>query len=219
MKRLKLHLFFALASSVSITHAQYGYGGFGTGGGGGPRPIIAINGGNVAGLKGVTTVNIIYDYSKLGVGAFRNEQDYLKKKEEDYKKDPAKFEKFKNGWFNARKERFEPRFEEMFNKVGSKIGMTGKNYATDGVVTLKIETLFIEPGYNIGISKMPSFIDLECTFLDKNGKEIVRYIVKNATGQQAMGFDYDTGSRLVESYAKACKMLMKDVTKRLKKIK
>lgn len=186
------------------------------------RPMIAINSGDIAGLKGVTNVNIIYDYSKMAVGSYRNEVDYLKKKEDDYKKDKkdaGKYEKFKTSWFNSRKERYEPKFEEMFNKTGAKIGLIGKNYATTAPITLKIETVFTELGYNIGISKMPAYIDLECTFLDKDGKEIVRYFVKNAVGSSAMGFDYDAGSRLVESYAKAAKMLVKDVTKKLKKLK
>lgn len=184
------------------------------------RPMVKINSGDVAGLKGVTKVNIVYDYSKVGVGSFRNETDYLaKKKEEMSKKDPAKYEKFEQSWYNSRKERFEPKFEEMFNKMAAKIGMTGKNNGTDADVTLKVETVFIEPGYNIGISKMPAYIDLECTFVDKSGKEIVRYFIKNAVGAQAMGYDFDAGSRIVESYAKGAKMLMKDVNKRVKKLK
>lgn len=214
MKKLKHVLSaFALFLSCSVSFAQYGSSG------GSVRPMVALNSGDVAGLKGVTKMNIIYDYSKMSVGSFRNEQDYLNKKADDYKKDPAKFDKFKQGWFGARKDRFEPKFEEMFNKMGEKTGVVGKNYATDAPVTLKIETVFTEPGYNMGFSKMPAYIDLECTFYDKDNKEIARYFVKNAIGSQAMGFDFDAGSRLVESYAKAAKMLMKDVNKRLKKLK
>lgn len=206
-----------LLSFCSVTRAQYGYGGSSMGGS--VRPMVAINAGDVAGLKGVTKVNIIYDYSKMAVGAFRTEQDYMNKKMDDLKKDPDKAAKYKQTWVNSRKERYEPKFLEMFNKMGEKSGMTGTNYTTDAEITLKVETVFTEPGYNIGISKMPAYIDVECTFIDKNGKEIVRYFVKNAVGSQAMGFDYDAGSRLVESYAKACKMLMKDVNKKLKKLK
>ncbi len=217
----KIHLFLTTALflvTLLSVKAQYGYGGSSMGGS--VRPMVAINSGDIAGLKGVTSVNIIYDYSKMGVGSYRNEQDYINKKVEEYnKKDPQKAEKFKQSWVNSRKDRFEPKFEEMFNKMGLKSGIVGKNYANDAPVTLKVETVFTEPGYHIGISKMPSYIDLECTFLDKNGKEIVRYFIKNAVGSQAMGFDFDAGSRLVESYAKAAKMLMKDVNKKLKKLK
>lgn len=181
---------------------------------------VKIMSGNVAGLKGVSKVNIVYDYSKTAVGSYRTEQDYLNKKTEEMnKKDPAKAEKFKDSWYRSRTERFEPKFEELFNKTIEKSGIVGKNNGTDGEVTLKVETVMTEPGYNIGISKMPAYIDTECTFLDKDGKEIVRYFIKKVPGSQAMGYDFDTGTRLSESYAKTAKMLAKDVNKRLSKVK
>jgi len=220
MKNLK-YLLSVLILLIAISYSKAQYGGYGYGGGGGRsvRPMISVNSGNIAGLKSINNVNIVYDYSKVAVGSFRNEVDYLKKKEDDYKKDPEKYNRFKDSWFRSRVERFEPKFEEMFNKMGKKSGISGKNSSSDAPVTLRVETVFVEPGYNIGISRMPAYIDLECTFLDKDGNEIIRYFIKNAVGASAMGFDYDAGSRLVESYAKGCKMLMKDVTKRLSKLK
>lgn len=210
MKILKLRAFvFALILSTSTGYAQYV----------GPSTRITLVSGNIASLKGVTNINIVYDYANLAVGTFSVEADYLKKKQEDYKKNPEKFEKFKQGWYNSRKERFEPKFEAMFNKIGAKIGMTAENGSTVSDITLKIHTMFIEPGYHIVISKMPAYVDMECVFLTKEGKEILRYFIKNSVGSQAFDADYDTGSRIVESYAKAAKMLMKDITKRLKKLK
>ncbi len=180
---------------------------------------IRLESGDVAGLKGVTKVNIIYDYSKMSVGAFNTEQEYINKKTEDYKDDPAKAEKFKQGWIGARKSRYEPKFEELFNKIGEKAGMFGTNNGTDGSVTLKVETTFTEPGFNIGIVRKSASVNFKCTFMTRDGKEIVSYTIRNVAGGQAMGYDFDAGSRIAESYAKAAKMLMKDVTKRLKKIK
>ncbi|WP_317898279.1 hypothetical protein [Aurantibacillus circumpalustris] len=216
MKNLKLILLtFVLIFSISDSKAQYGYGsGFA-----GPRTMITLSSGDIASLKGLTNINIVYDYSKMGVGAFKDEVDYLKKKEDDMKKDPAKFEKFKKSWFDSRKGRYEPKFETMFNKTIAKLGMVGKNDGTDAAVTLKVATVFTEPGYNIGISKVPAFVDMECTFMDKDGKELVRYFIKNSIGASAMGMDFDAGSRISESYAKASKMLAKDVMKRMKKVK
>jgi hypothetical protein len=212
---LPLIVFFCLIAA-GFTRAQY-YGGYSTGA---VRPMIAVQSGDIAGLKGKQSVRIIYDYSSMSVGAFRNEQDFINKKVEEYnKKDPEKGEKFKQSWYNSRKERYEPKFEELFNKTIEKTGMIGKNDGPPADVTLTVKTAMTEPGFNVGIARMPAYIDVECTFADKEGKEIVRYFVKNATGAQAMGFDYDAGSRLTESYAKAAKMLAKDVTKRLKKIK
>lgn len=215
MKNFKLTISILVISFLfSIGKAQYGYGAYGGG-----NTLVRIESGDVASLKGVKRVNIKYDYSKMGVGAFRNEADYLKKKEEDYKKEPEKFEKFKAGWIDSRKNRYEPKFSEMFNKMGAKIGLSGGNYATDAEITLIVETVFTEPGYHIGISKQPASVDFICRFEDKDGKELLKYFIKNSIGSSAMGFDYDAGSRLVESYAKGCKVLMKDLIKQLKKVK
>jgi len=215
MKHFK-KLFYVVVLSTFATNfnAQYYGGGISPG-----NTQITLETGDVAGLKGLHKFNIKYDYSKMGVGSFRNETEYLAKKQADYKDEPEKFEKFKQSWFETREKRYEPKFEEMFNKMGEGIEFVGTNYATDGEVTILVETVFTEPGYHVGVVKRPASIDLVCTFTNQSGKEIVRYFIKNAIGSSAMGFDYDAGSRLVESYAKGCKVLMKDITKRLKKVK
>lgn len=186
-------------------------------------PMSALNSGDISTLTDVRTVNIVYTYTDLGVGAFRKEEDYLTKKCDDIAKKPregASCEKFKKDWADARKARFEPRFELLFNKYGEKSAfMTGTNYSTNQDVTLEVHTVFIEPGYNIGISKKPAYIDLECTFKDKSGKSLCVIYIKNAVGSQAMGYDFDVNSRIVESYSMAAKMLTGLIKKERKKKK
>lgn len=97
--------------------------------------------------------------------------------------------------------------------------MTGVNNSTNNEVTLEVHTLFIEPGFNIGIAKKPAYIDIEFTFKDKTGKALCIFYIKNAVGAQMMGFDYDVTSRLVESYAKSAKMLTGVIKKERKKAK
>lgn len=183
------------------------------------RGQAKLESGDIAGLKGVTKVNLIYDYSHMGVGSFATEQEYIDKKMDDNKKDPAKADKWKEGWLGARKGRYEPKFEELFTKTGEKTGIYGINYASDAPVTLKVETTFIEPGFNVGVVRKNASVNFKCTFMTKEGKEIATYLIRNVPGGQAMGYDFDAGSRIAESYAKAAKMLMKDVNKRVKKLK
>ncbi|MEI7597220.1 MAG: hypothetical protein WCK02_15840 [Bacteroidota bacterium] len=187
--------------------------------GGGAQPMAALNSGDIKSLDGVKKLNIIYDFTELGVGAFRKEQDYIDKKYKEYEeKEKGKGDKFKEAWFAARKKTYEPVFELMFNKYAAKdIMMSGTNYATDNEYTLVVKTVFIEPGMNIGIAAKPAFIDLECTFKDKSGAVLCVFYLKNAIGQQAMGFDYDVSSRLKESYAKSAKMLIGIIAKERKK--
>lgn len=185
----------------------------------GVAPMAALNSGDISTLANITKVNLIYDYSDLGVGAFRKEEDYINKRvTEIEEKKPGTSDKFKESWFDARKKTYEPQFELLFNKYAPKdINMSGTNYATDNDYTLLVHTVFIEPGVNVGIYKKPAFIDLECTFKDKDGKALCVFYIKNAIGSQAMGFDYDVSSRLKESYGKAAKMLIGIIAKERKK--
>ncbi len=201
---------FAVANGL---FAQYG--------GGGGAPMAAMNSGDVSNLTKVRNVNIVYSYADLGVGAFRKEEDYLNKKCDDMKKkDPSACEKFRKDWVEGRKTKFEPRFELLFNKYAEKMAfMQGTNYSTNQDITLEVHTVFIEPGYNIGISSKPATIDMECTFKDKSGKILCVIFIKNAVGASAMGYDFDVTSRLVESYSKASKMLAALIKKERKKKK
>lgn len=201
----------ALMAFSGIANAQSGSAG--------AAPMAALNSGNISDLDKATNVNIVYDYSNLGVGAFRKEEDYLKKHSEDLdKKEKGKGEKFKKDWVDARKKHYEPKFEEMFKKIGMKeINMDGNNYSDKSEYTLTVRTVFIEPGTNAGIYKKPSYVDMECVFTDKSGKELCLFYIKNAIGAQAAGFDFAVESRLVESYAKAAKMLVLAIKKERKK--
>ncbi len=189
--------------------------------GGTVAPMTALNSGDISSLDNVKTVNIIYDYSDLGVGAFRKEEDYIKKHSEEMeKKEKGSSEKFKKDWVDARARRYEPKFEELFSKTGLKeIGMDGKNGVNGSDYTLVVHTVFIEPGTNIGIYKKPAYIDLECTFKDKDGKELCVFYLKNVIGSQAAGFDFAVEARLQESYAKGGKMLALGIEKERKKAK
>jgi hypothetical protein len=188
-------------------------------GGGAAAPMTALQSGDISALDNVTKVNVIYDYKELGVGAYKTEADYVAKKVKEYDdKEKGKGADFVKSWEKGKTETYPAKFLEMFNKYGPKdINMTGTNNTSDAEYTLIVKTTFIEPGYNIGISKKPAFIDIEFIFVDKSGKELVRYFVKNAVGSQVMGYDYDVSSRVSESYHKAAKMLIGAIKKDRKK--
>lgn len=176
---------------------------------------MTLKSGSVDQLKGQQVILVQYDYSNLGVGKFDKEEDYINKKVEDYNKSEAgKGNKWKESWKSDRNARFEPKFEQLFNETTQNGKVDPK--ATDAKYVMIIHTTFIEPGFNVGVTRKPAFINVEVTFKDASGKEIALVTVQNCPGRDAMGFDYDTGYRIEEAYAKLGKSMASFLNKQLK---
>jgi hypothetical protein len=175
---------------------------------------IILESGKVPSLLSEKKINVEYDYSSFGVGKYKTEAEYVKHKmEEAEKKEAGKGKKWQDGWVDARKERYEPKFEELINKATSK-GASFGSYP-DAKYTLKVKTTFVEPGWNVGVSKKPAFVSFEYYIMETASPEkvIAKLSQQKVPGSQAMGYDFDMGSRLAESYSKAGKMLGKYLSK------
>lgn len=174
---------------------------------------IKVLSGGMSALKGVTALKIEYNYSGLGVGDFEVEDDYINKKVAELnEKEAGRGDDWKVKWFEDRPTRFEPKFEELFSKYAESIE-SGQNVDSD--ITMNIHTIFMEPGFNVGVMRRPAFINLEVTFT-KGDEELVVLSVFKAPGADAFGYDFDTGYRISEAYAKAGKSLGKYLIKNLK---
>ncbi len=167
-------------------------------------------------LVGQTKMLVEYDFSKLVVGKEGSEEVYLKAKQDKMnEKEPGKGDKFVEGWHNNKTERYEPKFEELFNKEGDgKIQISQNN--KNAKYKLIVKTLTLYPGYNVGISKMPAYVSFafEIVEVADSTKLLSRTVIRNVMGSQVMGYDFDAGSRLQESYAKAGKMFSKYIIKK-----
>ena len=170
---------------------------------------ISVKKGNLGFLKGQKSLLVTFDYSNMAVGKFDKEEDYIAKKVEDYNKSEAgKGDKWREAWKNDRASRYEPKFEELFNDYASKTGITGKRDVADAQFEMNIHTTFTEPGFNIGITRKPAYIDLVITFKNiASGEELAVMEVDNCPGRDAFGYDFDTGYRIEEAYAKLGKSL------------
>jgi hypothetical protein len=168
-------------------------------------------------LKGETSFTIKFEYDDMIVGKKLTEEEYINQKVEDYNEDePGKGDKWKEAWFNARDERYEPKFEDLINKSMEKIGMTATE-DTKAKYMLIVKTVYTEPGFNVGVMKKPAFVNFVFIFMDtESGEEVANYTLSKVPGSQSMGFDYDVGSRIAESYAKGGKMLGSYIYKYLK---
>ncbi|MDF3028198.1 MAG: hypothetical protein K0S23_2505 [Fluviicola sp.] len=201
MKKFKLSLLFLLGATLS-SNAQK----------------IRTESGDLSFLKGQTELNIKYDFSDFQVGGFSSESEYKNKKIKEYnEKEAGRGDTWENSWERDKKDRFPNKFEELFDK-----GLTGKIHAAQNnekaTYTLIVKTTFIEPGFNIGVMRRSAAVAFEYIFVESGDESKVMAKLKqpDVPGSQFGGYDYDTGARISESYAKGAKMLAAYMLKNMK---
>ena len=172
--------------------------------------------GDLSVLKGQTSVKTEFTYDNMTVTT-KNvpEAEFISTKKAEYeKKEAGRGDKFATAWVEDRPNRFEPQFRELFAKH-SEMTTAGDN----AKYTLIFHTTHTETGYNIGISKRPAYIDGEAWLVETANKDkvVAKMTIDNVPGSQFGGYDYDTGTRLAECYAKAGKDIGKLFAKSAKK--
>ncbi|MBP8851110.1 MAG: hypothetical protein KBG80_11210 [Breznakibacter sp.] len=179
---------------------------------------IKIESGSLTALKGEKEVNVVFVYDGMSVGKFKSEKDYIeKKKKEADEKEAGKGAAFESKWKEAREFQYEPKFIELFNKNGADMGMKVSQGNKSLKYTFEVKTTFTEPGWNIGISRVPAFINVTITVLETaTQKAVGKVTMLKVPGQDAMGFDYDSSYRIAEAYAKCGKSLAKFIEKKTK---
>ncbi len=167
--------------------------------------------GNASVLKDEKSVNVEFTYKNMRVGRYDKEGDYITDKTNDYnKKEPGRGDTWAKNWVADRKYRYEPKFNELFEKYSEKTVSPNAKY------TIIFNTNFTEPGYNIGISRKSAEINGEAWVVETANKNnvIAKIRVEKAPGKAFWsGNDYDTGDRLAEAYATAGKGLGKFIKK------
>jgi hypothetical protein len=174
---------------------------------------VKMTDGNLDPLKGVKQMNVVYDYSNMDVGK-KTEKEYVAEKKSAYnRKEPGRGDKWEQGWIADRSGRYEPRFEEQFNKSSNiVIGLLPKEK-----YTMIVKTTFTEPGFNIGITRKNAYVDVHVTIVETaNRSHIIAEIdVLDCPGRTVFGNDYDSGERIQEAYAMAGKGLAKYLGKNI----
>jgi hypothetical protein len=167
--------------------------------------------GSIDVLKSEKDISVEFTYNDMRVGKFDKEADYVEEKKGDYnKKEPGKGDTWAKNWVGDRKYRYEPKFNELFEKYAE---MTVKPSAK---YTLIFNTNFTEPGFNIGITRKSAQINGEAVIVETadKSKVIAKIRVEKAPGNSFWsGNDFDTGDRISECYATAGKGLGKFIKK------
>lgn len=175
--------------------------------------------GDINKLKGITQYDLVFDYENVQIPKYDSEEAFLKDKmdKRDDKGDEAA-ENFRESWFGDRAEKYEPKFIESFNKRFDngevKVGMDlGSEYI------MKIKTTLLYAGYNVGVVRQNSKIDAIISVYKKDNPSDVLYSVQytQAEGSGAMGYDYDSGYRISEAYAKLAKTWASTIQKKTMK--
>ena len=193
-------LFFALFLSSSIMFSQK----------------ENVTKGDWSDLKGITEYNLIFDYSDLEIPKYDSEEAFLEDKmAKRDEKEPGTGEAFKASWFSDREEYYEPRFIETFNdrykdglvKVDRDLG--------SAEYTMKIHTTFIYPGYNVGVVRKNSKIEVTLSVYKNDAPDEVIFSVDytKIEGAGSGGFDYNSGQRIADAYIIFARALVKDMYK------
>jgi hypothetical protein len=180
---------------------------------------VKITQGNYAALKGISAYNLEFDYSNVQIPKYDSEEDFLKDKmAKRDEKEAGTGEKFRESWFSDREERYKPKYIESFNKrfddgqikVGS--DLPGAEY------TMKIHTTLLYAGYNVGVVRKNSKIEATVSVFKTSDPSSVLFSANytKVEGGGAMGYDFDSGYRISEAYAKLAKKVAADIKKKAK---
>lgn len=177
---------------------------------------LKLTDGDLAFLKNEKTINLVFTYNNLAVGKYDNEKDYVNdKKETMNKKNPGTGDKWANAWKADQEDRYRDQFVELFEKECPSL-KTEKD--GNSKYTILYNTTFLEPGYNIGISRKNAQHNAVLTIVEtaNKSKVLATITVDKALGRDFWGADFDTGYRLSETYADAGKAIGQFFTKKIK---
>ena len=199
MKRLKLSVVLLVMGMIS---------------GSGKAQQVKVIEGNLSALKNEKKINTEFTYDHMAVGKYDNEADYKAKKKEEYnKKETGRGDKWEKDWVDDRHDKFEPKFNEFFEKES---GMAVTDSKKDARYTIIFNTGFTEPGFSAGWPVRKSAeIRGEAMIVETANRTIViaKISIEKAMGSPYAGFDFDTGGRIIAAYGKAGQALGKLIKK------
>lgn len=175
--------------------------------------------GSVKFLKDQKILLVKYDYSATEMGDGTSEAVFLQKKQEELNaKRAARGDEYVERWNRTKKENWEFKFEELFNKYSSKLEMNQSH--TEAKYTLVVKSLVTFPGMTtgMGMGGVPSYVTLEFSFVETAQPEKVlgRFLLKHVQGpaNSNCGMFVDAPALCMqEAYAKAAKVFADYVKK------
>ena len=169
---------------------------------------IKITEGSLTALRDEKEINTEFTYDGMSVGKYKDEAEYVAKKTEEYnKKEAGRGDTWAKNWVLDRKDKFEPKFNELFEReIGKDVTYASPKPAK---YTMIFKTKSTEPGFNVGVMRKNAEVDAEVWVVETENRNnvIAKMTLLNALGRTFGGYDFDTGGRLAECYADAGKAL------------
>jgi hypothetical protein len=173
---------------------------------------IKVTSGKLDFLKSEKSIDTEFTFNDLKVGKL-TEEEYIQKRQKDKADKVEEFEKWYQSWLDDRPNRYEPKFKELFEKY-----IEGKlSFDSEAKYVMRINTYFIEPGFNVGVWRENAAVSLRIVIIDKEtDTEAATIDVQKSSANDFLGTDFDAGYRISECYAKAGRELAKFFKKQLK---
>lgn len=178
---------------------------------------VKVLSGNLKNLKGISEYNVEFDYKDIKVDKFKTEEEFLEDKMKK-REEKGTDEDFKKSWFADRENRYEPKFIESFNKRFDNGEVKVAKGLSSAKYTMSVKTVWISPGFNVGVVRRDAYVTgIVTVFETANPSNILVSIQYEKThGEGAMGFDFNSGHRISEGYAKMAKELAQGIKKNTK---
>ncbi|MEI7724370.1 MAG: hypothetical protein WCK09_04650 [Bacteroidota bacterium] len=189
-----------------------------------------ITSGDLSVLKGQNKISVTYDYSKMAVGKFKTEDEYIQKGIDDRNaKKPGTGDDWAVKWKAGKTERYQPSFEESFNNQASDCGLQVK-VDPEAKYVFVVHTNEMEQGVEtvvMGAAKSAS-VDLVIDLIESSApdKTIATIEMDGAKPHSNMRMTvggvpvnkevYDPTIRIAECYETAGKQIGKLICKQLK---
>ncbi len=168
-------------------------------------------------LKGQKEVNVVFKYDKMKMYKDnRSEEKYVRERTKELnKKSKGKGDAWAKKWAASRELIWEPKFLELMNRTKGYSFEVGN---TDAKYTLIVETVWMYPGYNVGIMNQGAKVSTVLKFVETENMDKVKLKIssKHAPGD-SFGGTYSNEDRIGEGYAKTGKSLSKMIAKKTKK--
>ncbi|RED43166.1 hypothetical protein DFQ10_10678 [Winogradskyella eximia] len=174
--------------------------------------------GNFDFIESNQAINVEFDYSNMQINKDNLTNDeYVKERSEDLEsKGKGKGKTWAKKWLASRELIYAPKFLELMNRdLAEKKGMSFEEGLTDAKYTLIVETVWIYPGYNVGVMRQPAKVTTLLKFVETANRDnvLLEITSKHAPGAQ-FGGTFSNEDRIGEGYAKTGKTLSKLIMKK-----